>query len=68
MRLPGGSTGRCTPFCPPACSQWRRSVIVFKGLIDSADLAPTGRALPTCDTTTPISPARTCTQGYLSTA
>ena len=32
-----------------------------------ADFAPIGRGLPTCAMTTPISPAGTCTHGYLST-
>ena len=34
---------------------------------DSADLAPMGSERPTWATTTPISPARTCTQGCFST-
>ena len=34
---------------------------------DSADLAPIGSGRPTWATTTPISPARTCTQGCFST-
>ncbi len=66
-RVPGGSTGRCTPFCPPCSTKLAMSEKFSSSGLYTALFAPMGSGSPTCAITTPISPAGTCTQGYLVT-
>src|SRR5438874_422454 len=66
--VPGGRTGRWTPFWPPPARNARRFVKLPNSGRYAADLAPVGRGSPICEMTTPISPAGTWTQGYRTTA
>ncbi len=66
-RVPGGSTGRCTPFWPPLSMNAPRLEKLPNAGRKSALLAPILIGLPTWAMTTPISPAGTCTQGCLLT-
>ena len=62
-RVPGGSTGRWTPFWPlPSMNAVRLVKLPNSGRY-TADLAPVGSSSPICEITTPISPAGTCTHG-----
>src|SRR5262249_46309160 len=65
--VPGESTGRCTPFCPPLTIKLSRSAKLPNSVLYSADLAPIGKGWPTCAMTTPISPAGTWIHGNFST-
>ena len=66
-RVPGGSTGRCTPFWPPPCRNPCRLEKLPNSGLNSALLAPIGTGWPTWAMTTPISPAGICTHGNLVT-
>ena len=61
--VPGGSTGRWTPRCPPFMRNVRASAKLPNSGRYSADLAPVGSAAPTWAMTTPIWPGGTCTHG-----
>jgi hypothetical protein len=65
--VPGGSTGRWTPFSPPFWTNSRTLLKLPNFSWKWALLAPIGSGRPTCEMTTPISPAGTWTQGYLRT-
>ena len=65
--MPGGSTGRCTPFWPPSSTKVCRFEKLASSGLYTALLAPMGSGLPTWAMTTPISPAGTCTQGNFFT-
>ena len=65
--VPGGSTGRCTPFWPPCCTKLAMSEKFLSSGLYTALFAPMGRGSPTCAITTPISPAGTCTHGNFLT-
>ena len=65
--VPGGSTGRCTPFIPPFSTKVSSFEKLPCSFLNSADLAPIGSGNPTWAMTTPISPAGTCTHGNRST-
>ena len=69
ISVPGGSTGRCTPFWPPLLDE-RAQVgeVAELGPGTRALFAPIGSGAPTCAITTPISPAGTCTHGNFCTA
>ena len=66
-KVPGGSTGRCTPFCPPRSTKFPSDEKLPKSVWYSALFAPIGSGAPTCAITMPISPAGTCTHGNFFT-
>ena len=65
--VPGVSTGRCTPFCPPPSMNRSSSEKFPNSGLYAALFAPIGNGAPTCAITTPISPAGTCTHGNFFT-
>src|SRR4029077_13952053 len=65
--VPGGRTGRWTPFWPLTATKARRSVKLANSGLKAADLAPVGSGSPIWEITTPISPAGTWTHGYFCT-
>ena len=67
-RVPGGRTGRWTPFCPPPAMKPSRFEKLPNSGRNSALLAPIGSGRPTWAMTTPISPAGICTHGNFVTA
>ena len=62
-RVPGGRTGRWTPFSPPFAMKAPTSEKLPNSGLYTALLLPIGSGSPTWAITTPVSPAGTCTQG-----
>ena len=65
--VPGGSTGRCTPFWPPPSMNVSSSEKLPNSVRYTPLFAPIGSGAPTCAITTPISPPGTCTHGNFCT-
>ncbi len=65
--VPGGSTGRWTPFWPPLSRNVRTLAKFPNSALYTADLAPVGSGLPTWAITRPMRPGGTCTQSNACT-